>query len=80
MNFYDLAKSRYSVRSYQPKKVSREEIDKLIGHDPLKDHGVFAGTFQEILRQLTTDHLGVAHPKMADTEWIKRLYCGQPWF
>lgn len=30
MNFYDLAKSRYSVRSYQPKKVSREEIDKLL--------------------------------------------------
>lgn len=30
MNFFELAKSRYSVRSFQKKKVSQEEIDKLL--------------------------------------------------
>ncbi len=30
MNFYELAKNRYSVRSFQKKKVSKEEIDRLL--------------------------------------------------
>ena len=30
MNFYELAKSRYSVRSFQEKPVPQEEIDRLI--------------------------------------------------
>ena len=30
MNFYELAKSRYSVRNFSNKKISREEINKLL--------------------------------------------------
>ena len=30
MNFLELAKKRYSVRSYTPQKVEKEKLDKIL--------------------------------------------------